>query len=105
MFWPLLIGTVGVALLWRQADEVQRERWLDSTGRIDPVRMVFGAGGWQSVARVAAGALLIVAGDLRLRPPRGSLGDVYSVMLSAAVGFLGLGHRRSVPGSTGWPAT
>ena len=28
---------VGVALLWRQADEAQRERWLDTTGRIDPV--------------------------------------------------------------------
>ena len=38
MFWPLLLGVVGIALLWRQADEAQRERWLDTTGRIDPVR-------------------------------------------------------------------
>ncbi len=47
-FWPLLIATVGIALLWRQADEAQRERWIDSTGRIDPVRMVFGSGSWQA---------------------------------------------------------
>jgi signal transduction histidine kinase len=89
-FWPLLIATVGIALLWRQADEAQRERWVDSTGRIDPVRMVFGSGTWQAVARVIAGALLIVLaiGVFALR--EGQLGDVYSVMLSAAVGFLGL---------------
>ena len=50
-----VIGLVGIALLWRQADEAQRERWLDSTGRIDPVRMVFGSGGWAAYARVGAG--------------------------------------------------
>ena len=55
VFWPLVIGVVGIALLWRQADEAQRERWLDSTGRIDPMRIVFGDGGWASYARVAAG--------------------------------------------------
>ena len=60
IFWPIVIAVVGIALLWRQADEAQRERWLDSTGRIDPVRMVFGSGGWASYARVAAGVVLIV---------------------------------------------
>ena len=55
------IGVVGVALLWRQADEAQRERWLDTTGRIDPVRVVLGSGGWASYARLAAGVALIVA--------------------------------------------
>ncbi len=55
VFWPIVIGLAGVALLWRQADEAQRERWLDTTGRLDPVRMVFGSGGWASYARVARG--------------------------------------------------
>ena len=55
VFWPVVVGIVGIALLWRQADEAQRERWLDSTGRIDPMRVVFGSGGWASYARVAAG--------------------------------------------------
>ena len=75
-FWPLLIGAVGLALLWRQADEAQRERWLDSTGRIDPVRIIFGTGGWQSVARVVVGLLLIIAavGVFALR--EGSISDV-----------------------------
>lgn len=60
IFWPLLIGIAGVALLWRQADEAQRERWTDSTGRLDPVRLVFGGGGWAAYARVGAGVLLVV---------------------------------------------
>ena len=46
---------VGVVLLWRQADEAQRERWLDTTGRIDPLRVLLGGGGWASYARLAAG--------------------------------------------------
>jgi signal transduction histidine kinase len=60
LFWPVVIGVAGVALLWRQADEAQRERWLDSTGRIDPFRAVFGHGGWQSYARIGFGLLLII---------------------------------------------
>ena len=60
VFWPIVIGLAGVALLWRQADEVQRERWLDTSGRLDPVRMVFGSGGLAAYARVAAGAVLVV---------------------------------------------
>jgi signal transduction histidine kinase/phage shock protein PspC (stress-responsive transcriptional regulator) len=61
LFWPIVVGVAGVALLWRQADEAQRERWLDSTGRIDPFRAVFGSGGWQSYGRIGAGLLLIIA--------------------------------------------
>ncbi len=61
VFWPVAIGLAGVALLWRQADEAQRERWLDTTGHVDPVRIVFGSGGWASYARVGAGVLLVAA--------------------------------------------
>ena len=60
VFWPVFIGLVGIALLWRQADEAQRERWLDTTGRVDPVRAVLGSGGWASYARIAAGVGLII---------------------------------------------
>ncbi|MFT4264006.1 MAG: ATP-binding protein, partial [Nocardioides sp.] len=60
VFWPLLLAAGGVALIWRQADEAQRERWIDQAGRIDPVRVLFGRG-WQSWARVAAGLGLLLA--------------------------------------------
>ena len=36
--WPLLLAAVGVGVLWRQADEAQRERWRrhDRPDRPDP---------------------------------------------------------------------
>ena len=55
LFWPLLLGVLGLAVLWWQADEAQRERWIDSTGRVDIVRAVVGSGGAASYARLAAG--------------------------------------------------
>src|SRR6187402_530529 len=44
LIWPIAIGLAGIALLWRQADEAQRERWLDTTGRINPTRVILGDG-------------------------------------------------------------
>ncbi|TWH04868.1 phage shock protein C (PspC) family protein [Nocardioides sp. J9] len=58
--WPLAIAIAGIALLWRQADEAQRERWLDATGKVDPVRVVVGGGGWAAWGRIAAGVGLVV---------------------------------------------
>ena len=91
LFWAALLGIGGVALLWRQADEAQRERWLDTTGRVDPVRVVLGSGGWAAYARLLAGVLLIV-GALVLLSVRdggsyGLAGDVAIVALLAVVGI------------------
>ena len=52
---------LGLAVLWRQADEAQRERWVDSTGRIDFVRAVAGAGGTAAWARLVAGVGLLLS--------------------------------------------
>jgi len=91
VFWAALLGLGGIALLWRQADEAQRERWLDTTGRVDPVRVVLGSGGWASYARLVAGVALIV-GALVLLSVRdggsfGLAGDVAIVSLLAVVGI------------------
>ena len=90
IFWPVLLGVIGVALLWRQADEAQRERWLDTTGRLDPVRMVFGSGGWAAYARVAAGVLLVVVslGLFMLRG--GSASDARDLTIAFLVGIVGI---------------
>jgi signal transduction histidine kinase len=90
VFWPLALGLAGVALLWRQADEAQRERWLDSTGRIDPVRAVFGSGGWASYARVAAGVALVLGALVlfSLRSP--NLGMARDLVLAGLLGIAGL---------------
>ncbi|QBR92120.1 ATP-binding protein [Nocardioides euryhalodurans] len=90
VFWPVLLGVVGLGLLWRQADEAQRERWLDSTGRIDPVRIVFGTGGWASWTRLGLGLLLIVSSLVLVLLQGGSLAaarDVTIVVLLAVAGI------------------
>jgi signal transduction histidine kinase len=91
LFWAIAVGLAGVALLWRQADEAQRERWLDTTGRVDPVRVVLGSGGWASYARIGAGlALIVVALVLVSLRDGGSLGlarDVTAISLIAVAGL------------------
>jgi signal transduction histidine kinase/phage shock protein PspC (stress-responsive transcriptional regulator) len=91
VFWPMLIAIVGVGLLWRQADEAQRERWLDSTGRIDPVRVVFGHGGWASYARVGAGVGLIVVAILIWSLTSGSLSVARDVLVATLLAVIGIG--------------
>lgn len=90
VFFPLLIAVAGVALLWRQADEAQRERWLDSSGRIDPVRAIFGSGGWQSYARVGAGLGLVVLAFVLFALRGGSVGLARDLTLAAVLGVIGI---------------
>ena len=90
VLWPLVLGVVGIGLLWRQADEVQRERWLDSSGRIDPFRAVFGRGGWASYARVTAGLALVFAALVIFSLRAGDLGAARDVTLAGLLGTAGL---------------
>lgn len=91
VFWPVVLALVGIALLWRQADEAQRERWLDTTGRIDPVRVVLGSGGWASYARLGAGLLLIVSALVLFSLRGGSLSMARDVTVAALLAVAGLG--------------
>ncbi len=90
VFWPVALAVGGIALLWRQADEAQRERWMDSTGRLDPVRAVFGTGGWASYARVAAGVGLIVTAVTVFSVRSGQVSVARDVLISTSLGILGL---------------
>ncbi|QIG44179.1 PspC domain-containing protein [Nocardioides anomalus] len=90
VFWPIVIGLAGVALLWRQADEVQRERWLDTSGRLDPVRMVFGSGGLASYARVAAGVALIVVALVVVGLTGNGFGQARVALAAGLLGVVGL---------------
>jgi len=90
VFWPLFLGLVGIALLWRQADEAQRERWLDTTGRIDPVRVVVGNGGWAAYARIASGAGLIVTALVLFSLRGGSPAMARDVTVAALLTIVGL---------------
>jgi signal transduction histidine kinase/phage shock protein PspC (stress-responsive transcriptional regulator) len=88
---PLLLAVAGVAVLWRQADEAQRERWLDSSGRLNPLRAVVGHGGWAAYLRIIAGVLLLIAAIVLFSLRSGSLVVALNVGFAAALGIIGLG--------------
>ena len=90
VLWPLFLGLAGVALLWRQADEAQRERWLDTTGRIDPVRVVIGSGGWAAYARIAAGVALVVVALVLFTLRGGSVEMARDLTVAALLTVAGL---------------
>jgi phage shock protein PspC (stress-responsive transcriptional regulator) len=90
VFWPIVIGLAGLALLWRQADEAQRERWFDSSQRLNPVTMVFGSGGWASYARVAAGVLLLGIAFAVIGVNGTSFGEARIAVVAGLVGMVGL---------------
>lgn len=90
VFWPIVLGAGGIAVLWRQADEAQRERWMDTTGRIDLVRAVVGRGGVASYARLAAGLFLLVAALTLFAVQTGGVGVARDVVLAGVLGVVGL---------------
>jgi signal transduction histidine kinase len=91
VFWPLVLAVLGFGLLWRQADEAQRARWVDQSERLNPVRAVFGSGGWAAYVRVGAGVFLVAGAVALFALRNGHVTDLYDVLLSAALGGIGLG--------------
>ena len=93
LFWPVLLGVIGLAVLWRQADEAQRERWVDSSGRINLRRAVVGSGGKASYARLAVGVGLLLSALVLFALQTGTtgqLGIARDVVLAGVLGVAGL---------------
>ncbi|QIX25842.1 PspC domain-containing protein [Nocardioides sp. JQ2195] len=90
LFWPIVLGIVGVALIWRQADEAQRERWLNSSEKVDPVRALFGSGTWASYARILAGGALILGGLGVFALTSGGVHLAREIVVASLLGVLGL---------------
>lgn len=89
--WPVLLGFAGVTVLWRQADEAQHERWVDSTGRISVLRAVVGGGGLSSYARLVAGLVMVVGAITLLSVGGGGWGAARDVGIAAVLAILGMG--------------
>lgn len=83
LFWPIVLGVGGLALLWRQADEAQRERWLHETARLDPWQMLVG-GGWAGWGRIVGGVVLLFCAALMLFLDNGALrAEGWGVLVAA----------------------
>lgn len=77
VFWPLLVGSGGVVLLWWQSDESQRYAWLSTSAS------------WKVLLRTIAGVVtLVVAGWLAIFSlgVRGALGTAIATFALALVG-------------------
>lgn len=90
VFWPIFLAAIGIAMLWRQADEAQRERWLDSSGRVDLIRIVIGQGGIASYARLAAGVGLLLAALGLFAAQTGQAAVARDVIVAGILGVAGL---------------
>lgn len=87
---PVMLAVGGVAVLWRQADEAQRERWVDSTGRISLFRVVVGQGGPAPYLRLLIGVAMVVSAIIVVSVGGGGWGAVRDVGVATALGLLGL---------------
>jgi len=77
--WPLLVIGLGVALVWRQADNARKARWVEMSHRKR----------FWPVARAAAGACLVIAGVTGFIVVRGNsshLGAILQAALAVLVG-------------------
>ncbi len=90
-FGPLLLGAGGIAMLWWQADQAQRDRWQDRSGRLNPLRAIVGGGGWAAYLRIAIGLFLLISAIMLFSLRSGSVEVALNVGIAAALGILGLG--------------
>jgi signal transduction histidine kinase len=88
---PLVLAIAGVGVLWWQADEAQRDRWRDSTGRLDLARALVGSGGWRSWVRVVVGLGMLVVAIVTFTLRSGNFSAALDVGVAALLGILGVG--------------
>jgi signal transduction histidine kinase/phage shock protein PspC (stress-responsive transcriptional regulator) len=89
IFWPLIFALTGVALIWRQADEAQRARWVQASPRLPVIGTLLGRNSWAAAARFVLGMALVGASltaFLLQSERRGLYGDVLIGVLLALAG-------------------
>jgi signal transduction histidine kinase/phage shock protein PspC (stress-responsive transcriptional regulator) len=76
LLWPLALTGFGVAVLWREADESQRDKWRQAAA---------GKTRTPAVATVVGGAALVIAGGIAFLAYHGQLTQVGNGLLAAVV--------------------
>ncbi|MRJ76324.1 PspC domain-containing protein [Aeromicrobium sp. SMF47] len=79
LFAPLLVGVVGLAVIWRQFDDVAWERWMRQTR------------GWAFASRLAAGAALVALAVLYFLGKEGGWGAALNLASALVIAVLGIG--------------
>jgi signal transduction histidine kinase/phage shock protein PspC (stress-responsive transcriptional regulator) len=92
VFWPLILGGVGLALLWRQADESQRARWTASAPpRWKWMWPLVSTRGWVMVLRTVVGLALVIAALSWGLASVGGMNEVNAALLAVLGAGIGVG--------------
>ncbi|MGH3457637.1 ATP-binding protein [Aeromicrobium sp.] len=75
---PLLVGLLGVAVVWRQLDDVAWQRWMQRTS------------GWAFAARIAAGVVMVALAAAYVLTQERGLGGVVDVASATGIALLGI---------------
>ncbi|MFD0414135.1 PspC domain-containing protein [Streptomyces sp. NPDC127108] len=78
--WPTLLVAAGVALVWRQADNARRARWMEVGRRRRTL----------TIARTAAGVVLVGVGVSGIFVLRGSASDLGAALQAALAVLVGI---------------
>lgn len=76
---PLLVAVIGVAVVWRQLDDVTWSRWMRETR------------GWAFTSRVAAGTGLVALAAIYMVTKQGGWGAAVNLASALVIAVLGLG--------------
>lgn len=89
LFWPLLFGAVGVALVWRQFDEPV----TDDAREVRPawLRPLLQRGGWPAVVRTGIGMMLVGVAVSLVTVAQIGLAQLPAVLLMTLVALAGIG--------------
>jgi signal transduction histidine kinase len=85
---PIALGSAGLAVIWRQADDTQRSNWLRISSRLSGV--ADGQSRRRALLRVGGGAALVVAGVVTFLVLSGRLRDAANAALPMLAVVIGI---------------
>lgn len=87
---PLLLAGFGVALIWRTADEKERQRMAELAPKAPWLAAITGTDRTATIIRIAAGAAVIVAGVVAFLAGQGELDATLDGLLGVVVVIAGI---------------
>jgi signal transduction histidine kinase len=90
VFVPVLLGGLGVALIWRTADERERQPMTAAAPRAPWVAALLGKGGVMAVFRIVAGVAVIAAGVIAFLVGQGELRATLDSLLGVTAVIAGV---------------
>jgi len=89
--WPALVVAAGLALVWRQADETERERAVEQLPAAPWLAPFFAGDRFATAVRLVGGSILVLLGLTFFLAVSGGLTAASQGLLGAAVALLGVG--------------